>query len=285
MSNDSRKLAETVTSPSPLEDRALKLAVQFFGKELLPRLGIEGKLSRIAPTEQVHLEMKDFFEDFNFEKEDGTWLHLEFESDAITEEDLRRFRSYEAVTSYYYKVEVVTYVLCTASVQNPRTELREGINTYRVRVIRMKGKDADEIIAGLEKKQKEGRLTRQDLVLLLMMPLMSGSQQQAIRIERSLRLIQSAQECLKREELLQMESVLYAFALKFLTQTELKTMKEVFTMTILGQLLEESGIEKGMEKGIELTKKAYKLLNQGASVEEIAEKLQITVEEVKRLID
>ena len=60
-------------------------------------------------------------------------------------------------------------------------------------------------------------------------------------------------------------------------------------MTILGQLLEESGIEKGMERGraegIEITKKAFKLLNQGASVEEIAEKLQITVEEAKNLID
>lgn len=52
-------------------------------------------------------------------------------------------------------------------------------------------------------------------------------------------------------------------------------------MTILGQLLEESGIEKG----IELTKKAFKLLNQGATVEEIAKELQISVEEVRRLIE
>lgn len=284
MSNDSRKLAETAMS-SPLEDRALKLAVQFFGRELLPRLGVQGKIKRIAPTEQVHLEMKDFFQDFNFEKEDGTWLHLEFESDAITMEDLRRFRSYEAVTSYYYKVEVTTYVLCTASVKNTRTELRQGINTYRVRMIRMKEKDAGQIIASMEKKQKKGRLTRRDLVLLLMTPLMSGSQPQAKRIDRSLRLIQSAQGSLKKEELLQMESVLYAFALKFLTQTEMKTIREVFTMTILGQLLEESGIEKGMEKGIELTKKAFKLLNQGATVEEIAKELQISVKEVRRLIE
>ncbi len=56
-------------------------------------------------------------------------------------------------------------------------------------------------------------------------------------------------------------------------------------MTILGQLLEESGIEKGRAEGIELAKKAFKLLNQGASVEEIAEKLQMTVEEVQHLID
>ncbi len=281
MSENSRKPAESEISSQPLEDRALKLAVQFFGRELLPKLGIRGKIRRIAPTEQVHLEMKDFFEDFNFEMEDGSWLHLEFESDAVTEEDLRRFRSYEAVTSYYYKVEVVTYVLCTASVKRPRTELKQGINTYRIYAIQMKEKDADQIIAALEKKQRKGLLTRQDLVLLLMTPLMSGAQPQTLRIERSLRLIQSVQDDIKRGELLQMETVLYAFALKFLSQIEMKNIREVFTMTILGQLLEESGIEKG----IELTKKAFKLLNQGASVEEIAEKLQITVEEAKNLID
>lgn len=59
----------------PLEDRALKMAVQFFGTELLPLLGVSGKVRRIAPTEQVHLEVKSLFEDFNFEMEDGTWRH------------------------------------------------------------------------------------------------------------------------------------------------------------------------------------------------------------------
>lgn len=41
------------------------------------------------------------------EMEDRTWQHLEFESDQITDEDLRRFRAYEAVCSFYYGVEVI----------------------------------------------------------------------------------------------------------------------------------------------------------------------------------
>ena len=43
------------------------------GKELLPLLGIRGTVRRIAPTEQVYLHLKDLFEDFNYEMEDGTW--------------------------------------------------------------------------------------------------------------------------------------------------------------------------------------------------------------------
>lgn len=67
----------------PLEDRAMKQKVQFFGDELLPLLGITGKVKRVAPTEQIHLEMKSFLEDFNFEMEDGTWCHFEFEKRKI----------------------------------------------------------------------------------------------------------------------------------------------------------------------------------------------------------
>ncbi len=60
------------TAKQPLEDRALKAAAQFMGQELFPFLGIEGTMKRIAPTEQVHMEIRDLMEDFNFEMEDGT---------------------------------------------------------------------------------------------------------------------------------------------------------------------------------------------------------------------
>ena len=39
----------------PVEDRVLKDAAWFLGKELLPLLGVEGKLRRAAPTEAVFL--------------------------------------------------------------------------------------------------------------------------------------------------------------------------------------------------------------------------------------
>ena len=44
----------------------------------------------------------------------GSWIHLKFESDSITERDLRRFREYEAYIGMIYKVPAATSVLCTA---------------------------------------------------------------------------------------------------------------------------------------------------------------------------
>lgn len=83
--------------------------MQFFGEELLPEIGVTGTVKRAAPTEQIYLELKDFTEDFNYEMTDGTWTHLEFESDSITIDDLRRFRAYEAVISYHYGKDWVSH--------------------------------------------------------------------------------------------------------------------------------------------------------------------------------
>ena len=45
-----------------------------------------------------------------------------------------------------------------------------------------------------------------------------------------------------------MQSVLYALAVKFLDRDELKMIKERIGMTVLGQMLFEDGMEKGIEK-------------------------------------
>lgn len=78
------------------EDLALKSAAAYFGEEILPWLGVEEKVCRIAPTETIRLEMRHLYEDFLYEMANGSYYHFEFESDSLTLEDLKRFREYEA---------------------------------------------------------------------------------------------------------------------------------------------------------------------------------------------
>jgi len=167
----------------PAEDLVLKSAMQFFGDELLSYLKITAEPVTVGQTEFVHLEAKQLYEDFNFIKPDQSWIHLEFESDSIKEEDLRRFRSYEAVTAYICHVDITTYVICSSTVKEILSELKTGHNTYRIIPIRLKDKDADELLARLFEKQKSGeKLERSDLVPLLLTTLMSGTTNQKDRI-------------------------------------------------------------------------------------------------------
>ena len=134
------------------EDTVLKTAAQFFAEELIPYLGIDGKVVSSAPTESIVLNLKKFYEDINLIMEDGTWKHFEFQSKNEGIPGLKRFRSYEAVTSYQYGVSITTYVLYSGNIRNPVTSFTEGINTYRIIPIIMKNHNADRLIETLKEK-------------------------------------------------------------------------------------------------------------------------------------
>lgn len=226
----------------------MKTGAQFFGEELLRWLGVKEPVKGIAPTELVHLETRKMYQDFNYVMKNGWWYHIEFESDPITKDDLRRFREYEAATSRTYGVEVLTCVICTANGKHIRTELTEGINTYRVKLIQMKKKDGDKILRKIQKKKK---LKRKDLVPMLLSPLMGGKSEIKTRILEGIKTINREDKLISREEAKKMEAMLYALANKLLSRAELEKIKEEVKMTILGQMLREDFMEEGRIEGRE----------------------------------
>ena len=162
-------------------------------------------------------------------------------------EDLRRFREYEATTARKLGAPVITYVICSSKVRKVRYFIREGINTYRVKVIRPKDADADRILEKLAKEKKNIR--REDFFPLLLAPLMGGKSGKEERIRKSIRALRKAEGMFPKEEVQKMEAILYLLAMKFLTKDELERIKEEMKMTILGQMIWDDAMEKGIEKG------------------------------------
>ena len=263
------------------EDLALKTAAHYFGEELLPALGISGIVEYIAPTETVKLEARQMYQDFNYVMEDRSWSHLEFESDSVTDEDLRRFREYEAAVSRKFGVEVVTYVICSSKVKCLKAQLKVGINTYRVKIVRLKGRNADLLFRRLEEKGRRGeRLERADFVSVLLTPLMSGESPIGERIIKGMKILQDAAGSLSAEEQEKMLAVLYTFADKFVSEKELNRVKEMIAMTKLGKLLVDDGIEKGIERGLEQgLEQGMKALTE--TCKELGVDFRQTVEKVK----
>lgn len=250
--------------------------MQFFADELLPYLGIKGRVITFAPTELIHLDLKKLFQDFNFIMEDGTWKHFEFQSTNEGLSGLKRFRTYEAMTSYQYKVPVETYVLYSGSIQNPMTEFTEGFNTYRIMPIIMQEMDADQLIRELEEKQKSGQaLTKTDLVPLTLCPLMCGKSPLKDRIINAYTILRSA-DTLDAEDLRKIEAVIYAMADKYLDSDDLEQIMEDISMTRLGQMLFAKGAEQNK---IENAKNLIGLLDEQV----IAERIGLPIETVRQL--
>lgn len=106
-------------------------------------------------------------------------------------------------------------------------------------------------------------------VSLLLTPLMNGDMSQRERIERSLKLLQKERGALGHEDFMRMQSVLYTLAMKFLSMEELSHMKEVLNMTVLGQMIMQDGIEKGIEKGEERVNRLNQILAKANRTEDI----------------
>ena len=278
---DQKKKKASVPGPSDTEiapdcvqqaeDLALKNAAVFFGSALLKYLGISQSVSAVMPTEMVRLEVRHMYEDFNFQTTDGAWLHFEFESDALSLADLKRFREYEATTSRTHEVAVTTCVLCSAGQSSVKNSFHEGINTYRVKLIRLKRKNADPIFRRLQEKQKKGEhLTQEDLFPLLLSPLMSGKLTLAERFLEGFQLLKAAEKDIGHECLARMQALLYVFAGKFLNKDDLKKVKGVISMTILGEMLVKDGLDQGIRQGEEKLGRLIQLLIQNSRSDEIS---------------
>lgn len=208
---------------SQTEDAVLKTMIHYFKDELLPYLGIKGKAVGIAATEVVYLELKKLLQDFNLVMEDGSWSHFEFQSKNEGLEGLKRFRAYEAVTSYQNHVEVTTYVLFSGTIQNPMTEFTEGMNTYRIHPVIMTNMQVEEFVEKLQKKTAAGeKLTKQDLVPMTLCSLMGGKLSQKERITKAFEFSRQAEKDIPKEEINKIEAVMYAMAEKFLNEVDME---------------------------------------------------------------
>lgn len=234
--------------PAQAEDLALKSAAAYFGDELIHWLGIRERVLRSVPTEMVELETRHMYEDFLYEMENGMYYHFEFESDSISEDDLKRFREYEASTSRIYNAPVITYVICSSGVKKLRDRITEGINTYRVQLIRLKDENADKQLEYLSQNPKK-TLAREDIIPLLFSPLMGGRSKQKERILQCMEILKRAETIFSKNDIRKMEAILYIFAVKFLDDNELESIKEAVAMTKLGQMIWNDALEKGREEG------------------------------------
>lgn len=259
--------------PTNYEDLIMKRAMDIFIEDGIKFFGIHKKVKEIGPTELVVLEAKNMFMDYTFLMEDDTFIHFEFQTTNKGAGDLRRFRVYEALLSHQTGKDVITYVIYSGNISNPCTVLNTGINQFKINGISMADKDGDEIFNNIVNKincKKE--LTNEDIISLTFTPIMGGKTNKVDRILNAISIVKYIDKNHRHD----IEAVLYAFANKFLEGKDLEKVKEELRVTELGKSLMDEGKK---EKAIEIAKNLMDIL----SVEMIAKKTGLTLEEVKKL--
>lgn len=229
------------------EDAIMKMGFDYFRDTILKSLGIDYEFVNLGPTELIELTIHSLYMDFTFLTKEGFYIHIEFQTTDKGENDLRRFLAYDAVYSHKTGKNVITYVIYSGGIKSVKAELNMGLFTYRIQPIYLKDRNADEVFEKIRQKQEDGtELTEEDYASLSLTPLMSGNMKIKEKIKEAV-ILSKKKRGLTAEKTMAM---LYTLADKFLDSKDLDEIKEVISMTRLGQMLLDEGMEKGMKKGM-----------------------------------
>lgn len=263
------------------EDMIMKRVMESFAQSGLRFLGITDEIIQPVGTELVVLEMQNLLMDYTFLMADGNYLHLEFQSTDKGEKDLRRFRKYEALLGDQKGKNVYTYVVYTNDIREPQTCLKTGFSEYRVKAITLSDWDSKQVIEDIKKSLEQNTLDEEQVTALEFVPVMAHSEE---RVEVISEAVKISHTIANKQQKVDIQSILFAFANKFLNGNELERIKEEIAMTQLGQMIYEDGVKKGEEKGkLKGKLEAAKALLDILSDEAIAKRLQIPIEQVREL--
>lgn len=254
------------------EDLIMKRAMDVFAEDGLKFFGIDKKVKESGPTELVVLKTKNMFMDYTFLMEDDTYIHFEFQTTNKNTSDLRRFRAYEALLSHQTGKDVITYVVYSGNIINVNDTLETGINTFKVNTISMASKNGDDVFKNVSDKISKGiSLSKDDIISLSFSPIMGGQVSKLDRILNTIKLLKDIDITYRHD----VESIIYAFANKFLSGKDLERVKEEIKVTELGKSLIDEGKK---EKAIEIAKKA---ILKGMDNETIRDLTDLSIDDIE----
>jgi hypothetical protein len=168
-------MADQIGIPRDAKDRVLRWLFEILRNVSLAPLGIDvPRPAAPLPTDVLQVDVKRSATDALFRAEDGSILHVEFQM-ASTPEDLRRLAIYDAVVFDRYSdaPRVHSVVLYGPRAARVLPEQDFGSIAYKVHAGYLGKLDGEARLAGiLEKAETNGRLTREDMLTLALVPLM-----------------------------------------------------------------------------------------------------------------
>jgi len=136
----------------------------------------------------------------------------------------------------------------------------------------MASKNGDDVFKNVSDKISKGiSLSKDDIISLSFSPIMGGQVSKLDRILNTIKLLKDIDITYRHD----VESIIYAFANKFLSGKDLERVKEELKVTELGKSLIDEGKK---EKAIEIAKKA---ILKGMDNETIQDLTDLSIEDIE----
>jgi hypothetical protein len=260
-----------------IEDAVFKKAMEIFKDSASEFFDLDLKIIAPAETELKNIDIKTNAMDYLFYTSNGEYLHFEFQT-TKKKEDISRFLYYDASLYYRSKININTIVVYSSEITDTVTHLNCGSIRYDIKSFYMKNYNGDEKLQTIEYKVNNNiDLTQQDIMTLSFIPLMSSKKSKSEITLESIEIAKNIQDNNDKNNCLML---LYALFDKFGDDISKKRFKEVVSMTEVGRMIYEEGIEKGIAEILikQLTKK-FKIIP-----EEYKEKIRSLPQDVLEII-
>jgi len=234
------------------QDKVLKESLSLFKGGSLEFLDTElaGEVSEVLSTEITETKTKKAYADNAFKLSNNEGINNEWEAD-ISKDDLMRFCSYNVDLSRQHGIPFTTVIITT---KNPTiTSYKNPSLTFTPKIINLKDRDADKVLAKIDKKLKAGvqkSINELEIVYLPLYGSKSGKTTSQL-LDTAIKLVPKVVEDDKQKRN-KLHDLLILLAGSFVTDTELNTILEA-NMRILEdspavRVLEDRGVRKGIEQ-------------------------------------
>ncbi len=252
-----------------IEDAVFKKAMDVFKDGATDFFNLDVKITAPAETEIKNIDIKTNAMDYLFYTDDGEYLHFEFQT-TKKKDDISRFLYYDASLYFKSKMNINTIVIYSSEITDAVTHLNCGSIKYGIKSFYMKNLNGDEKLQTIKYKvNHKTELTQHDITTLSFIPLMNSKKSKSNLTLESIEIAQNIQNNDDKNNCLML---LYALFDKFGDDVSKKRFKEVVSMTEVGRMIYEEGIEKGIEKGKEML------------IKQLIKKFKIVPEEYKKKI-
>lgn len=182
--------------------------------------------------------------------------------------------------------DVYTYVVYTNDIREPQTRLKTGFSEYCVKAVTLSDWDSRQVIEDIKKSLEQNTLDEEQITALAFVPVMARSDE---RVEVISEAVKISHKVADEQQKIDIQSILFAFANKFLNGNELERIKEEIAMTQLGQMIYEDGLKKGEEKGekkgkLEAAKALLDILSDEAIAKRLWNRLKNCSKRIKKIM-